>query len=185
MAGLLEEFGIDLDEVPDAPSYEIPDDEYDFVVGDVYKREGTDSKPDAVWIIFQFNLGDSGAQKNEWFEMPRDWSDIQPKELTKLGFYKQRLLSLGVAPEDLNNAGADNLVGLSGTLTLLTKTSKGGTYQNIYNLKVAETEEVPAAPVKAVRKPAVAKAPAPVPETVAAPVAAKAAAAGVKRNPFA
>lgn len=198
MAGLLEEYGIDLTEV-EAPSYDVPDDIYEFVVGDVYVQAGTSNHPNESWICIQYQLGDSGKSKTEWFKLPQDMSDPTPDELKKLGYYKARLFNLGVAEEDLNSVGRDELIGLAGTLQVFTRNG----FQNIKNVKLSEVNEfVPqTSPVAAPKTRRVAKAtvPAAVAEAVAeeatpvAPkakpaaraVAPRAAAAGVRKNPFA
>lgn len=196
MAGLLEEYGIDLTEI-EAPSYDVPDDIYEFVVGDVYVQAGTNNHPDKSWICIQFQLGETGKSKTEWFELPKDIYDPTPEELKKLGYYKVRLTDLGVAEEDLNSVGRDELIGLAGTLQVFTRNG----FQNIKNVKLSEGNEFmppAAAPVAAPKARRVAKAavaPAPVAEEAeeAAPAVAKAAtavapraaAAGVRKNPFA
>lgn len=182
--GLLDDYGIDLDGV-EAPNYDIADDIYEFVVGNVYIQAGTDKHPDKSWICIEFLLGESGKSKIEWFQLPADASDHTDDELTKLGYYKQRLLSLGVDEADVNSVGADDLVGITGTLQVFTK----GGWQNIKNVKVEEAEEeeapVAAAP-KTVRKPAAKPAAAAEEETEdEAPAAPAVKRAGVKPNPFA
>ena len=69
---------------------------------------------------------------SELFELPVDPRNPTDKEVTRLGYYKQRLLSLGVAPEDVNTVTADELVGTRGTFELRTKQGRDGNeYQNI------------------------------------------------------
>lgn len=175
--GLLDEYGLDLDEVV-VPSYDIKDDTYDFVVGDIYIRKGTENKPDDAWVCIDFIVGDEGKTKTEWFSLPKDASAPTDKELQKLGYYKQRILSLGVDEADVNTFESSDIIGVTGTLVLLTKNG----YQNIRSLQIddsgenqfaeAETEEV--APKAAAK----AKAP-------AAKAAVKPKAATVVDNPFA
>lgn len=166
MTGLLDEYAgkgvLDLDDVPDGPNYEIADDWYDFEIGDVFLKEGTDNKPDDSWIIVEYLLGDEGKKKSEWFALPKDPDNPTDAEKTKLSFWKQRLDSLGVAPEDRNKVGRGELVGLTGTLQLKSTKSKkdGKMYQNIYNVRVAEVEttEEPEEAPRASRRAAPAKA---------------------------
>lgn len=134
MAGLLDGYGINMDEV-EAPSFEVPDDIYEFEVSDFYLRQGTDSKPDAEWLIIQFNLGENGKQKSEWFQLPSDPANPTDKELEKLGYYKNRLKDLGIT-EGFNEVGPDDLIGITGTLQVYTKNG----YQNIKNVKASASE---------------------------------------------
>ena len=146
--------------------------------------------PDRSWIIFNFLLGESGKSKDEWFQLPADVSNPTEKEIEKLGYYKARLISLGVPEDQVNSVGQDELVGLTGTFKLETKNG----YQNIRNFKLntdgmnefAQPEEAEEAPAEAPAAKAPAKAAAP---KAAAPKAtapaARAAAAGVRTNPFA
>lgn len=165
MTGLLDEYAgkgvLDLDDVPDGPNYEVDDDWYDFEIGDVFLKEGTENKPDDSWLVIEYLLGDEGKKKSEWFALPKVPEDPTDAEKTKLSFWKTRLTSLGIAREDQNKVGRGDLVGLTGTLQVKTTKSKkdGKMYQNIYNVRVAEVEEeVEEAPAKAPRRAAPAKA---------------------------
>lgn len=152
MAGLLEEYEIDMTQV-ETPEYNSKpaDDIYEFTLGDVYIQEGSKKQPEKRWIIFKYLLGEDGTQFSELFGLPLDPSNPTPAEVQRLGFYKQRLTSLGVSAENLNTVTADELVGTTGTLELRTTKGKDGNeYQNIRNFKVAGS----ASPAK----PAVAKA---------------------------
>jgi len=202
MAGLLDGYGIDMDEI-EAPSYDVADDIYEFEVSDFYIQEGTDNWPDRTWLIIEYSLGAAGKSKSEWFELPADASAPTDKELQKLGYYKNRLSDLGVEPGDMNKVGPDDLIGKTGTLQVFTKNG----FQNIKGVKTTDTgenafvEESPA-PKRGARKPATAKEVTPEPEeeaaveeeapaktaprgsTRAAAGTAKARGAGVKENPF-
>ncbi len=201
MAGLLGAFNIDMDEI-EAPSFNVKDDIWEYVVGDMYLLEGTTNHPDKAWIIIEYQLGDEGKTKSEWFEMPFDSDNKTAKEVEKLGYFKLRLKDLGVPDEKLNSIEPDDVIGKRGTLQTVTKNG----FQNIKNVTLAEEEEAPvAAPVvrrKAAAKPVAEKVVAPVaveeeadtseeePDEAPAPIAkaavpAKAAAAGVRKNPFA
>lgn len=134
MAGLIAEFGIDLDNVEVSEGgFERPkDDIYEWELGNVSLKQGSKNNPNRSWIIFEYLLGDSGLKFSELFELPVDPRNPSDKEIQRLGFYKQRLLSLGVAPENVNNITADELVGTRGTFELRTKPGKDGNeYQNI------------------------------------------------------
>lgn len=186
--GLLDEYQTDLNDVPDAPSWDIDDDFYEFVVGDLYVRNGTTNKPDESWIIIDYSLGEEGKSKQEWFGLPADSSAPTDKEIQKLSFLKRRLIDLGASEEQLADLDPDDFIGKSGTLEVFT--NKG--FQNIKNVVLGDAAEAEApitedsdADVPA-EKPAPAKKVTP---TVAArkeaAAPAKAAASGVKKNPFA
>jgi hypothetical protein len=136
MAGLIEEFNIDLSNV-EAPEYGGPvDDIYEFTLGDVYLQEGSKNHPDKKWLIFKYLLGDSGQTFSELFSLPSNPSAPTEAEMQRLGFYKQRLTSLGVSPENVNTVERDDLVGARGTFELrTTKGRDGKEYQNIKNFK--------------------------------------------------
>jgi hypothetical protein len=184
MAGLLDGFGFDFDEI-EAPSYDVPDDVYEFEVSSFYIRQGTNSKPDVSWIIIEYSLGDSGKTKSEWFQLPEDAANPTESELQKLGFYKSRMMDLGFESNQIGNVGPDDVVGITGTLQVFTKSSKNGPFQNIKNVKVNSDDQgnqfsqaASPEPAEEPAAPAAKKAPA-----RTAPQA-KAAAAGVKKNPF-
>lgn len=134
MAGLITEFNIDLDsvDVPEGGYARPNDDIYEWELGNVSLKQGSKTDPNRSWIIFEYILGDEGLKFSELFELPKDPRNPTDKEVTRLGYYKQRLLSLGVAPEDVNTVTADQLVGTRGTFELRTKQGRDGNdYQNI------------------------------------------------------
>lgn len=137
MAGLIEEFNIDLSNVDEPDGYGRPaDDIYKWTLGDVFIQNGSKKYPEKSWIIFKYLLGDTGRDFSELFSLPMDPSNPTDKEVERLGYYKQRLLSLGVAPEDVNSVSADDLIGATGTFELRTVRGKDNNeYQNIRNFK--------------------------------------------------
>jgi hypothetical protein len=137
--GLLDEYQIDMTEVEEPKGYGKPaDDIYEFTLMDVYIQEGSKKQPEKRWIIFKYALGDSGEPYSELFGLPDDASNPTPKEVERLGYYKARLASLGVSPEDMNTITSDELVGTTGTFELRTVRGKDGQeYQNIRNFKVS------------------------------------------------
>lgn len=210
--GLLDEYGIDMDEI-EAPSFDVPDDIYEFEVSDFYIQDGTDNYPDRVWLVIQYSLGSGGKSKSEWFELPADASAPTDKELQKLGFYKNRLRDLGIEDSQMNAVGPDDLIGKTGTLQVFTKNG----FQNIKGVKLSDDgenafsekqEEAPAPRRSRAAKPAAKPAPEQEPEEepeadetpeepeekpaargarrtpAAAASTAKARQAGVKANPF-
>lgn len=174
--GLLDEYGIDTNEYETA-SYENPEDGYyEFEIADVFLREGTENYPDKRWIIFRYIIGDTGKQKDEWFQLPQDASDPTDAERQAIGFYKARLISLGFDEGSLNDVTREDIIGITGTLKLETRKGKnGGSFQNIYNVKVMDEAPVKAAPAsrpgvapgRPAARPAVRPAPAPAPQEAA------------------
>ena len=126
---LFDDYNVDLDDF-EAPSYEIHDDFYTFEVGDCVLREGTEKKPDAVWLIITYLLGENGLRKDEWFQLPDDPANPTDKEAMKMGYLKARLNDLGFSGQ-LNTLHRDQLVGIRGTLEVFTKNG----YQNIRKVK--------------------------------------------------
>lgn len=175
--GLLGEYGIDLDEV-EVPNFNIPDDIYEFEITDVYIKNGTSKDPEQVSLVITFSLGDEGKSKDEWFRLPKDASAPTEKELQSLGFYKRRIMDLGFDESEINSVSREDLIGITGTLQVFTKDG----YQNIKNVKVVEAGELEEAPEA--EAPA-AKAPRARAAATAAATEQKAAAAGVRKNPFA
>lgn len=138
---LFDDYNVDLDDF-EAPSYEISDGFYEFEVGDCVLREGTEKKPDAVWLIVTYLLGDTGLRKDEWFQLPDDPANPTDKEAMKMGFLKARLNDLGFSGS-LNTLQREQLIGIRGTLEVFTKNG----YQNIRKVK-AEAAAAKAAPKK-------------------------------------
>lgn len=191
MAGILEEYGLDLADM-EVPSFDINDGEYDWEIGDVFIREGSQKHPDKSWLIIEYLL-DNGKKYGELFGLPEDASAPTDGEKSALGRYKGRLLSLGFDESQVNSVGRDELVGIQGHFTLLT--ARG--FQNVRNLTLPDdgqnqfadaAKEGPGNPAqtfvgKAEAAPA-AKAPA-ARRAPAAPKAAPAAAPTAVDNPFA
>lgn len=176
--GLLDEYGLDVSDI-EVPSWDIEDGVYDFVVGDVFIKAGSTNRPDQSWIIIEYLVGEDGKRFSELYGLPEDASNPTESERKTLGRYKGRLLSLGISPEQVNSVGRDELVGIAGTFQLRTTAGKkGGTFQNIRNLRLADTGSNEFAAKAAT--PAAAAAP----KAKAAP-AAKTTPPTVKDNPFA
>lgn len=150
--GLLDDFGIDTSDI-EAPSFEIQDDIYEFEIGDVFVKNGSQNYPDRSWIIIEYILGDTGQKKSEMFELPVDAENMTDKERQKIGFYVARLLDLGVSRDAVNTVDRDDLIGLRGTLQVYSQTGKGAnkgkTFQNIKNVKVFSDGASAPATVKA------------------------------------
>jgi hypothetical protein len=196
--GLLDDFGISQDtlEESEAPSFTVEDDHYEFEVGDYFRKDGTVNYPDRVWIIVEYLIGDTGKKFSEWFTLPVDPDSPTSKERETLGRYKDRMKSLGIPSNKIHSLERDDVVGLTGEFTLLTKNG----YQNIRNM-VPNTDgqndfaEKEAAPVKRSPRKAPAKAATPVvedaeeeeeeEEEAPAPRRKVAATDGRKTNPFA
>lgn len=138
---LLEDYGIDTSDI-EAPSYELEDGIYEFELGDVYVKQGSQAYPDRSWVIMEYLVGDTGIKKSELFELPQDPENITDRERTKLGYYVARLVDLGIPRDEVNDVDRDDLIGLRGTLTLYSSAGKGKNagkmFQNIKNVKVSK-----------------------------------------------
>lgn len=143
---LLDEFGIDTSDI-EAPSYELEDGVYEFEVGDVYVKQGSQNYPDRAWVIVEYLIGDTGQKKSELFELPQDPENLTDRERTKLGYYVARLMDLGVERDKVNEIDRDDLIGLRGTLQLYSSAGKGKNtgkmFQNIKNVKIGSSSAAP------------------------------------------
>lgn len=142
---LLSEFGIDATEI-EAPSYDLEDGIYDFEVGNVYVKNGSQAHPDRSWIIVEYLVGDNGVKKSELFELPKDPQNMTDREIQRLGYYVSRLMDLGVPREKVNDVDGEDLIGIRGTLTLYSQSGKGANAGKLYqNIKNVRTEQASAA----------------------------------------
>lgn len=143
---LLDDYGIDTSDI-EAPSYDLEDGIYEFEVGDVYVKQGSQAYPDRSWVIMEYLVGDTGIKKSELFELPQDPENITDRERTKLGYYVARLMDLGVERDAVNDVDRDDLIGLRGTLQLYSSAGKGKNagkmYQNIKNVKTGKPSAAP------------------------------------------
>ena len=144
--GLLDEYGIDTSEA-ETPSYDMEDGIYEFTVGDVYVKQGSQKYPDRAWVIVEYLVGDEGKKQSELFELPADPENLTDRERQKLGYYVARLMDLGVDRAAVNDVDREDLIGLRGTLTLHSVAGKGANagkmFQNIKNVKLTKTSEAP------------------------------------------
>ena len=144
--GLLDEYGIDTSEA-ETPSYDMEDGIYEFTVGDVYVKQGSQKYPDRAWVIIEYLVGDEGKKQSELFELPADPENLTDRERQKLGYYVARLMDLGVDRAAVNDVDREDLIGLRGTLQLYSSAGKGANagkmFQNIKNVKIATASEAP------------------------------------------
>lgn len=144
--GLLDEYGIDTSEAT-TPSYEMEDGIYEFTVGDVYVKQGSQAFPDRSWVIIEYLVGDEGKKNSELFELPQDPDNLTDRERQKLGYYVQRMLDLGIPRKKINNISRNNLIGIRGTLQLYSQAGKGKNagrmFQNIKNVKANKASSAP------------------------------------------
>ena len=144
--GLLDEYGIDTSEA-ETPSYDMEDGIYEFTVGDVYVKQGSQKFPDRSWVIIEYLVGDEGKKQSELFELPADPENLTDRERQKLGYYVARLMDLGVDRAAVNDVDREDLIGLRGTLQLYSSAGKGANagkmFQNIKNVKIAKASEAP------------------------------------------
>jgi hypothetical protein len=153
--GLLDEYGIDTTEA-ETPSYDMEDGIYEFTVGDVYVKQGSQKYPDRSWVIIEYLVGDDGKKQSELFELPADPENMTDRERQKLGYYVARLMDLGVAREAVNDVDREDLIGLRGTLQLYSSAGKGANagkmFQNIKNVKTTKASAAPQPAEKKVRQ---------------------------------
>ena len=144
--GLLDEYGIDTSEA-ETPSYDMEDGIYEFTVGDVYVKQGSQKYPDRSWVIIEYLVGDEGKKQSELFELPADPENLTDRERQKLGYYVARLMDLGVDRAAVNDVDREDLIGLRGTLQLYSSAGKranaGKMFQNVKNVKIAKASEAP------------------------------------------
>jgi hypothetical protein len=144
--GLLDEYGIDTSEA-ETPSYDMEDGIYEFTVGDVYVKQGSERFPDRSWVIIEYLVGDEGKKQSELFELPQDPENLTDRERQKLGYYVARLMDLGVDRAAVNDVDREDLVGLRGTLQLYSSAGKGVNagkmFQNVKNVKLLKASEAP------------------------------------------
>jgi hypothetical protein len=153
--GLLDEYGIDTSEA-ETPSYDMEDGIYEFTVGDVYVKQGSQKYPDRSWVIIEYLVGDDGKKQSELFELPADPENLTDRERQKLGYYVARLMDLGVAREAVNDVDREDLIGLRGSLQLYSSAGKGPNagkmFQNIKNVKTEKTSAAPQPAQKTARQ---------------------------------
>src|SRR5690606_11600427 len=120
--GLLAAYGVDAEEI-EAPSWDIDDGIYEFVVGNAFIQHGTKadpSGPDSFVICYM--LGEEGKEKREYFNLPEDPDNITDREAQKLSFFVGRMVDLGLSKAELNELDEEELVesvvGIEGTLEL-------------------------------------------------------------------
>lgn len=149
--GLLAAYGVDAEEI-EAPSYEIDDGIYEFVIGNFFIQHGTKANPDGPdSAVVCYMLGDEGREKREFFNLPEDPDNITEAEEKKLGWFVSRMSGLGIDKAELNKLDedelADRLIGLSGSLELFTQKGKKGTknegkeFQNIRKVRLDEESQ--------------------------------------------
>jgi hypothetical protein len=152
--GLLDDFGIDTNDI-EVPSFEIEDGIYEFEIGDIFVKNGSQNYPDRSWVIVEYIIGDTGQKKSEMFELPSDPDNITDKERQKLGYYVARLLDLGVDRNEVNSVDREDLIGLRGTLQVYSQSGKGAnkgkSFQNIKNVKLSSNAPTTAAKATATR----------------------------------
>ena len=115
--GLLDEYGIDTSEA-ETPSYDMEDGIYEFTVGDVYVKQGSQKYPDRAWVIIEYLVGDEGKKQSELFELPADPENLTDRERQKLGDYVARLMDLGVDRGAGHDGVREAVIGRRGVLPM-------------------------------------------------------------------
>lgn len=102
--------GLNLKDAPADPNA-IPDSTYDAVVSNVeMKQSGEESKkPGHPYLVFTYRL-DGGTYNNAEIQ---EWKSCHPDDDDRTkGFIKQRLLSLGVPEDKVDDVEKDDLIAL-------------------------------------------------------------------------
>lgn len=160
--GLLDDFEMDLEDINPAGEFERPSiGEHSFEVGSFYiDPKGTRNKPGEPVIRLEYLLDDEGQTFQETW--PVVTGVPTAKEKTRLSFFKQRMITLGLDEDQANNPDPEDIEGLTGTLTI----KWTGEYANIDKLYVDnddtettfdEPEPEPVKPAKAASKKAAAE----------------------------
>ncbi len=154
--GLLADYGLTDDAYEDLPEgfgYSVADGTYEFEVGDMFIKEGWTDNDDARALIIEYLLSgeDSdgkdvdGKKVSDWFTLPpedADPSEYTDQEKRNLRNMIDRFADFGVPRHLVNKVGPDEIVGLTGQLTLRTRQGKGKykgkEFQNIVAFTVDE-----------------------------------------------
>lgn len=166
--GFFDDYDVDLDNFEASSGFvNAPDGPYAFEVANAEVRVGTNNDPEAVNITVAFALENEEGETykhTNWYAMPKDPAHPSQRETISMGEFKALLLAAGVPESELKTAGPEDIIGLEGTLRLVTSRSKknGKDYQNTRDIAfdndaAAEEEEEEAAP-KAAPKARAAKA---------------------------
>lgn len=164
--GILDDYNVDLDDF-DTSTFDVPDGVFDFAVGEVATQDGSKARPDQPMFYIHYILTSEDGKnytRREYFDIPVDPSHPTDSDKRAMGRLKSRLLSFGFDENEVNGVQSEELVGISGTLQLVT--NKG--FQNIRNLRVDEDEEPAPAPAP---KPVQRRAAKPVDKPVSKPAA--------------
>lgn len=92
---------------------------FEFVLTSVRTEVGSKNNPDYNFLVFTFESEDLPfAQKEKKWVPTREQFQSDPKARQAASFLKERLLSLGVPVERLNDVRAEHLEGIRGVMTL-------------------------------------------------------------------
>lgn len=166
--GILDDYNVDLDDY-DTSTFDVPDGVFDFTIGEVATQDGSKNRPDQPMLYIHYILTSEDGKnytRREYYDIPGDPSSPTDREKRDMGRLKSRIISLGFDEAEVNKVEPDELVGISGTLQLVT--TKG--FQGIRNLRVDEDSEPEPTPApKPVRRAKPADKPASKPEPKAEP----------------
>lgn len=155
--GLLDDYGVDVDDIPASAGISNPEDGiYEFQVDSFKLVEGSTAHPDWDFLVLTMTItNEDGKARSfaQWYHLPEDPARIKEAEKNTLSRMKKMLLDLGVAESQINSVEEEDLVGITGTFKLVSrKTNQGNVFQNINDLKVDEDAPAPKAP-EPVKKP--------------------------------
>lgn len=181
--GLLSDYARMTDVEPSAFGFDTPNGTYEFETTSYEVKEVTTSKGDEYLILeIGYRLTNENGKDfpnfKEAFFLPSDPENPTEQEMRTLSNLKSRLLALGFSEEDIDsdNIEEDDIVGITGGLTLVTTKNKksGKEYQNVRNFKIDEEGPAPKKAAPAPKKAAPARrsrAAAPAEQEEAAPAA--------------
>lgn len=111
--GLLD--GLSLKDAPSDPNA-IPNSTYDAVVSNVELKESGENskKPGHPYLVFTYRI-QGGDYANAEIQ---EWKSVHPDDdQRQKGFLKQRLLSLGIPEDRVDDVDADDLIGIDVKIT--------------------------------------------------------------------
>jgi hypothetical protein len=129
---------LDLESAQDDP-FAIPDNSYVAYLTDV--RVGPTKNGDKVGMTMEYTIDEgphSSKKISEWKQIPQpvDPKNLTDEEMRAMSFIKQRMLSLGVPAEKINEVKPDDLIG---TKVVVAVKNKGG-YTNVRSIQVVDPQ---------------------------------------------
>lgn len=154
--GLFDELDEDFTEIEE-PALGLPPGTYEAMVSSVT----TESKDSGTYVVFTYTVTEEGPLKgksHKEFKKTVVGRAQNDKDREAIGYIKQRLRSLGVAPERMNTIDPDDLVGTEIALTLVNQRNNPD-YRQVQKIVLldASSDEAPVLPEPASSKTSSAK----------------------------